>query len=108
MLTANALAKVEGLDGRVLQPLGLTGPNDVIVPANTVDWVRLSTANMGNATGRYRAAWLMIDLTPKSERVVRRVRVIFHLLVFQIRGLDAVCSSINVRRWCRHARRTSP
>src|ERR1035441_3831182 len=33
-------------------------------------------SELKNATGRYRAAWLMIDLAPESERVVRRVRVI--------------------------------
>src|ERR1017187_4892563 len=50
-------------------------------------------SELKNATGRYRAAWLMIDLAPESERVVRRVRVISHLLVIQILGLDALCSS---------------
>src|ERR1017187_1682592 len=63
-------------------------------------------SELKNATGRYRAAWLMIDLAPESERVVRRV--ISHLLVIQILGLDALCPSSNVRRWCRHARKTSP
>jgi hypothetical protein len=67
-----------------MQPPGLAGPKELIVPANTVNWVRLSTAKVSNTTGRYRAAWLMIDLAPESERVVRRVRVIFRLLVFQL------------------------